>query len=83
MQQEAMQPDVKTDREPLERGIYRRRTLVAVFLAFVAATMGAAFWFAPEGTELWRIVLFGIAGGAFFFLSVFVNHLIAPTYDGY
>lgn len=83
MTHEAIEHEAAPEREQLERGIYRRRTLIAVFLAFVAATMGAAFWFAPAGTELWRIVLFGIAGGAFFFLAVFVNHLIAPTYDGY
>lgn len=71
------------DDQALERGIYRRRTLIGVFLTFVAVTTGVAFYFAPDDTALWRIVLFGIAGGAFFFLSVFVNHLIAPTYDGY
>jgi hypothetical protein len=71
------------DESAIERGIYNRNTLLAVLVVFCAATMGVAFAYFPEGTQPWRMVMFGLTAGPLFFLSVFVNHMIAPTADGY
>lgn len=71
------------DDTAIERGIYTRRTLLTVLVATCIATSSVAFAYFPEGTPTWRMIGFGLTAGPLFFLSVFVNHMIAPTSDGY
>ena len=66
------------DTEPLEHGIYTKRTLIVFFLIALAVTTSLTVWLAPPDWSWFRIGAGGFIGASLCYLMVFVNHMIAP-----